>query len=134
RAKTCIPGRHAFATAWDYLGDYYQAMDAFCLVSTQEGFPLALLEAMMWGLPVIVTPVGCVPEVLRDRVNALIVPGDAASIAQAAAILQARPRWAAGLAREAQSFAEQYGHARRMAHDYERLFHGLWREKHGARA
>jgi glycosyltransferase involved in cell wall biosynthesis len=133
-ARQRIPGRHVFTTTWDYLGDYYQAMDAFCLVSAQEGFPLVLLEAMLCGRPLIVTPVGCVTELLRDRVNAVVVSGEPAAIAQAAALVQARPGWAASLAREAQAFAERYGHARRMARDYENLFHGLWSSKYGARA
>jgi glycosyltransferase involved in cell wall biosynthesis len=130
-ARTRLPGRHAFATASDYLGDYYQAMDAVCLVSEEEGFPLVLLEAMMCGRPLIVTPVGCLVEVIKDRVNGVVVSGDAASVATAAALLQRYPEWARGIAAEGWSFAERYGHARRMARDYETLLHGLWAEKFG---
>jgi UDP-glucose:(heptosyl)LPS alpha-1,3-glucosyltransferase len=130
-ARKRLPGRHAIATAADYLGDYYQAMDAVCLVSEEEGFPLVLLEAMMCGRPLIVTPVGCLAEVIKDRVNGVVVSGDAASVATAAALLQRYPEWARGIAAEGWSFAERYGHARRMARDYEALLHGLWAEKFG---
>jgi UDP-glucose:(heptosyl)LPS alpha-1,3-glucosyltransferase len=129
-ANDVIPGRHAFATASSYLGDYYRAMDAFGLVSDQEGFSLALLEAMMCELPVIVTPVGCVPEIIEDRVNGLIVEGAPASIAQAVTRLVQHPRWACGLAAEGHRFALRHGHAARMARDYESLLARLWSEKY----
>ncbi|HHY33941.1 MAG TPA: glycosyltransferase family 4 protein [Firmicutes bacterium] len=38
-----------------------------------EGVPLALLEAMAWGLPVIVTNHGGIGDVVRDRVNGVFV-------------------------------------------------------------
>jgi glycosyltransferase involved in cell wall biosynthesis len=130
-ANERIPGRFAFATAWEYLGDYYQAMDAVCLASATEGFSLVMLEAMMCGRPLIVTPVGSVPEVIVDRVNGLIVPGDPVSVSRAAALLARYPDWAAGVGREGKNFAETYGHAVRMARQYENLLFKLWTEKHG---
>jgi glycosyltransferase involved in cell wall biosynthesis len=131
-ANDLIPCRYAFVTAHKNLGDYYQAMDAVCLVSDQEGFPLVMLEAMLCSRPLIVTPVGCVPEVVRDRVNGVIVAGDPTSVAKAAELLDRHPRWAEGLAAEGKAFAERYGHARRMARDYEVLLQGLWRAKFGS--
>lgn len=128
-ANARIAGRYAFATAWNYLGDYYQAMDAVCLVSDQEGLPLVMLEAMMCCRPVIATAVGGVPEVIQDRVNGLLVAGDAPSLAAAAELLWRRPHWARGLAAEGQAFAAEHGHAKRMAGEYEDLLHKLWRDK-----
>jgi glycosyltransferase involved in cell wall biosynthesis len=130
-ANEKIPGRFAFVAAWEYLGDYYQAMDALCLQSYEEGFPLAMLEGMMWARPLILRSFGCVPEVIVDRVNGLVVDGDAASVAAAAELLRRHPRWARAMGAEAKSFAETYGHAQRMARQYENLLHGLWRTKYG---
>jgi len=130
-ANEKIPGRFAFATARDYLGDYYQAMDALCLVSSEEGCPMAMLEGMMWARPLIVSAVGCVPEMIVDRVNGLVLSGDAESVAAAAELLSGHPDWARGLGAEARRFAETYGHASRMARQYENLLHKLWIEKHG---
>ncbi len=49
----------------------------FCLPSYAEGFPMAVLDAWAYGLPVITTPVGGLPDVLEHRENALIFnPGD----------------------------------------------------------
>jgi glycosyltransferase involved in cell wall biosynthesis len=52
----------------------YRAHDALLWTSTYEGFGLVLLEAMSQQLPVITTPVGCAPALVRDGENGLLVP------------------------------------------------------------
>jgi glycosyltransferase involved in cell wall biosynthesis len=48
--------------------------DIFVLASYHhEGCPNALLEAMGAGLPVIVSPAGGIPDVVRDGVNGIVV-------------------------------------------------------------
>jgi glycosyltransferase involved in cell wall biosynthesis len=56
----------------------------FVLPSYVEGMPMALLEAMSLGLPVIATPVGGVPEMITHEVNGLLVAaGDIEGLAAA---------------------------------------------------
>jgi glycosyltransferase involved in cell wall biosynthesis len=58
--------------------------DAFVLPSYAEGLPMSLLESMAWGLPVITTAVGSIPEHVRDGVQGLLVqPGDVSELAGA---------------------------------------------------
>ncbi|WP_437929396.1 glycosyltransferase family 4 protein [Sorangium sp. So ce291] len=56
--------------------DLLLAADFFVLPSRDEGLPLAVLEAMARRLPVVVTPVGGVPEVVRSEEHGLLVPVD----------------------------------------------------------
>lgn len=134
QANRQIPGRFAIVTAGGYLGDYYGAMDAFGLLGSEEGFSLAMLEAMMCGVPLIATPVGAVPELIVDRVNGLIVKPEANAVREAVATLKTYPSWARGIAAEAKQFADREGHAVRMARDYEDLLERLLEQKQAVRS
>jgi glycosyltransferase involved in cell wall biosynthesis len=68
------------------------AADAFVLPSEWEGLPLALLEAMAVGTPVVATAVGGVPEVVEDGVTGFLVPpGDSLALGAAVVRLLADP-------------------------------------------
>lgn len=51
-----------------------QVFDCFVLPSLWEGMPLAILEAMATGLPVIATDVAGTREVLQNEINGLLIP------------------------------------------------------------
>lgn len=72
---------------WDSVQDLLAAADIFVLPSRWEGLPMALLEAMMAGLPVIATRVEGVDEVVEDGVHGLLAPLED-PLAMAEAILQ----------------------------------------------
>ncbi len=58
------------------------AFDVFALASLHEGLPIALLEAMALGSPVVVTDAGGTSEAVTDREHGLLVaPGDPAALA-----------------------------------------------------
>ena len=61
----------------------FQNASAYCLSSYAEGFPMGVLDAWAYGLPVITTPVGGLPDVLVPGTNALVNnPGDIAELAK----------------------------------------------------
>lgn len=64
----------------------------FCLPSRNEGMPMGMLEAMSYGLPCIMTPVGGIPTVIQDGKNGFLCPvGDADALSRAVCILAADP-------------------------------------------
>ncbi len=62
----------------------FQQADVLLLPSYHEGLPIAILEAMAYGLPVLATDVGGVSEAVEDGVNGcLLQPGDCQALAEA---------------------------------------------------
>src|SRR5437588_961690 len=73
--------------------------------SLYEGLPLALLEAMAAGLPVVATAVGGVPNAAdQGRCARLVAPGDPRALAEAMAELLGDPDGAAELGTRAAAF------------------------------
>ncbi len=64
------------------LPPYYNLLDVFVLPAIRDGLPNALLEAMACERAVVGTPVGGIPDAVRDRENGLLVPpGDPVALA-----------------------------------------------------
>jgi glycosyltransferase involved in cell wall biosynthesis len=83
------------------------ASSVFLLPSYHEGMPMALLEAMSWGRPVVATPVGGIPQIVTHEVNGLLVaPGDVAGLAACIARLLEEPELRARLGNAARTTIE----------------------------
>ncbi len=78
----------------DDVPDLLRALDVAACSSDYEGMPLAVLEYMDAGLPVVSTAVGGVPDVVVDGETGLLVPrrDDAALAAALSALLGDRER------------------------------------------
>jgi glycosyltransferase involved in cell wall biosynthesis len=79
-----VVGNLSQPEVWDLL----RRLNVFVLASEDEGMPMAVLEAMAAGLPVVATPVGGIPELVKHGVSGLLVPvGDAEALAEALSAL-----------------------------------------------
>ncbi|MDO8260007.1 MAG: glycosyltransferase family 4 protein, partial [Candidatus Magasanikbacteria bacterium] len=56
------------------LEEYYKNADVFLLTSNYEGWGMVIIEAASYGLPIIMTDVGCAGEVIKNNESGLIVP------------------------------------------------------------
>jgi glycosyltransferase involved in cell wall biosynthesis len=97
-----LPGRVGDVAAW------YRRAELLVHPARWEGFGLALLEAMLAGLPVVATRVSSIPEIVADgETGVLVEPDDAAALARAIASVLDEPRGlgAAGRARARAEFS-----------------------------
>lgn len=126
------PGRrvhHGLTQGSEPFRSLLAAADLFVFPTRGDAVPWVVLEAMAAGLPVIVTAVGAIPELVGDA--GVIVPGDPAAVAEAVDALAAAPDRRAELGRRAR---------RRVAEHYDaavqgpRLFALLERAARGAAA
>lgn len=109
---------------------YLRDADVFVLPSAAEACPMALLQAMACGVPVIASRVGGVPEIVRNGVEGVLV--DAGAVDQLAAALTLlagdpvlrRRLGAAGRARVTAHFGIQHT-VRSLLRVYEEIHQGV---------
>ena len=97
----------------------YAAFDLFLLSSLHEGLPMALLEAMTVGVPVIATAVGAITKVICDGENGIIIgPNCKNEMKKAVRRLHRDPALAKQLARCARATVKKKFSSAQMAQVY----------------
>jgi glycosyltransferase involved in cell wall biosynthesis len=92
----------------------YAEADLFVFPTRADCLPIAVMEAMAAGLPVITTNVGALREEVADGVNGLIVPpGDAGAVAEAVRALAGDGSRRRAMAAASRQMAEARFDARR---------------------
>jgi glycosyltransferase involved in cell wall biosynthesis len=103
-----------------------RAADALVLSSRQEAFPMAILEAMASGLPVIATDVGSVRDMVEPDRSAVVVPReDREALAAAVALLSRDRNLARKLGERGRRIAEKRFGIDTMCANRQRLFDRL---------
>lgn len=108
------------------MAEWYGGFDAFCLASANEGTPVAAIEALAAGIPVVATRVGGTPAVVDDgETGFLVEAGDVDALGERLARLAADPDLRARMgALGAQRMRERYG-VERMVEEVQRLYESL---------
>jgi glycosyltransferase involved in cell wall biosynthesis len=70
----------------DDLAPWYHAADVTLLASEREGWPNVLTESVACGIPVVATPVGGVPEIVREGHSGILAPPEGLEAALRAAL------------------------------------------------
>ena len=101
-------------------------IDVFVQPARFEGFPLAILEAMVAELPVVATDVGSVADAVVDGLTGMLVPPeDPAALAGAIESLLDDPHRRAEIGRQARARVLEQFTAERMAAAFESLYREL---------
>lgn len=98
----------------------------FCLPSYAEGLPMSVLDAWAYGLPVVATPVGGLPDVARDGHNALLVaPGHIDALERALERLITHPELRRAIGDEGRRMARTTFSVGRITAQLGSLYHTL---------
>ncbi len=109
-------------------------MNVFALTSRSEGMPLSVLEAWAAGLPVVVSAVGGLPELIGNSGAGLLFPsGDVAALALRLSDLLANERSRLEMGGRGREVVENSYSVQRMAGDYHRHYVSLLGKAHHAR-
>ena len=71
---------------------HFKGFDVLVLSSRSEGTPIVLLEAMAAGVPLVVTRVGGIPDVVTPREALIVDAEDPGALADAIALVRDQPR------------------------------------------
>jgi glycosyltransferase involved in cell wall biosynthesis len=138
RALTLDIVNHITFTGWQRdLAPFYSALDGVVLTSRNEGTPVALIEAMAAGKPIIATKVGGVMDLLGPNVNGkeggfvlaprgiLIPSGDAPALAKAMIYLKKKNDTVSPMVARARDFVMKNFSKERLINDICSLYQEL---------
>lgn len=108
-AESGLEGAVRFLGYTDRVGDYLHAMDVYVNPTLDEGFGIAVVEAMMAGVPVVLAERGAHPELVDHDKNGLLYPGgDVAALRHHLEALIAEPARGTQLAERARERAQAF--------------------------
>lgn len=113
----------AFTGRRDDMPSVYASLDVMVSSSRQEGLPMAILEAMASGLPLVATAVGDVPTVVLHGRTGTVVPSENIDMLAAAMVdLLQHPEMRAKYGSAARQLIEDEFSAQRMTANYLRVY------------
>ena len=85
RSKKLGIGNNVKFLGWqNNLEKFYEQADTFLLTSNYEGWGMVAIEAASYGLPIIMTDVGCAGEVIKNGESGIVIPvGDQEALEKA---------------------------------------------------
>lgn len=113
------------------LGPVFRKWDIFAMPSLTEGLPMAALEAMAEGLPVVATHVGGLPELVEDgKTGYLVPPLDVGQLCAALRILIRDPKRRQAMGTAGRDRARNNFSLDRMVKEIEAIYDSLMLARH----
>ena len=114
--------------------DHLPQFDVLAMPSRSEGFPLAMVEAMLAARPVVATRVGSMPEaVIGHETGLLIEKNDVDGLAKAFCLLRDQPELRLQWGKQAREKAIAHFTVEAMTQRYEQLWHHLLTQPQSSR-
>jgi glycosyltransferase involved in cell wall biosynthesis len=121
-----LTGQVEFLGWVDNLYSVLHGWDIFVMPSLEEGFPIAALEAMAAGLPVVASSVGGVLELVEDgKTGWLIPPGDAQALAARLRLLLRSPEERLTMGANARARVRDHFSIAQMTENFGKLYDEL---------
>jgi glycosyltransferase involved in cell wall biosynthesis len=108
---------------------FLAAADVFVFASVTEMQGLAVCEAMMAGLPVVVVGEGGVRYFVKDGETGFVVPHDAIGFANAVRTLLDKPHLRMAMAERARQYARQFLSVAACLDRLEQLYHQVFADR-----
>ena len=104
----------------------WRGADVFGFPTHHEGLPYALLESMAARTPVLICPVGAIPDVVQDGVHGLFVPPrDPQALADAIVRLDRDRALLRRMGQACRERIDSHYAVERLAHDFRRVYRAL---------
>lgn len=114
----------------DNIFEWLLKFDIFVISSIREGQPVVLLEAMSYGLPIVATNVGGIPDTLKNGEEGLLVePGNPALLAAAMKKLIDDESLKESLGQKARERVERDFSIKAICKKYEKIYTDLLNSK-----
>jgi glycosyltransferase involved in cell wall biosynthesis len=124
-------GPNITMTSWiKDIASFNAGMDVICLTSDNEGTPVSIIEAQATNIPVVVTDVGGVRDIVLDGETGFIVPPrDIESFAEKLKILVTDEKKRKKMSQNGWKFVEEKFHYKTLAKNMEQLYRMLLEKK-----
>lgn len=104
----------------------FNSSDIFILPTYNEAQPLAILEAMNYGKPIISTNVASIPEVVKDSINGVLIePGDKEALKKAIIYFIDNPSEAERMGKESKKLIKKF-YPEIILPQLEKIYEGLF--------
>lgn len=101
----------------------YPMFDVLIMCSNTEGLPMSILEAMGYGIPVVSTSVGAIPQVIEEKKTGWLYPvKDVEALVKILVTIISNPELVSSYGEQAKRYIDDNYAINMVAADYQRIY------------